>query len=263
MKKLCREKENDIVIANRKLVYWQIKKMGISPSNWEYDDIVEEGMIGLIKAARSFDETKQYAFSTYAIRCIYNEILMFLDKQKRHNNVLSMDKPINDIANSYGSEITIADTIEDPDSDFSLKLEEKEEYRCIIEDILNILTVKERTVLLYRIANLTQIQIAKLMNINQGYISRLERKGIRKIKDIVLNQVQYKKKYRFEINKNEYIFSALKKQISEDRLKEIISKNHSLKIELTNEWIYIHLNASPKSFIKISQLIQEIDEIKL
>ena len=68
-----------LITDNVKLVYYIYEKLSKNKITLRYkDDIVSEGMIGLIKAARNFDETKGCKFATFAARCIQNEMLMFL-----------------------------------------------------------------------------------------------------------------------------------------------------------------------------------------
>ena len=129
--KLSSEKQH-LVLNNQKLVYYMIHKLGIIPNSSEYDDIISIGTMGLIKAAIIFDFSKNVAFSTYASRCIKNEVLMYFRKTNKAIKEISIDKTIGE--NQEGKNLRLLDVIEDPNSDFVQNIANKEE--SISESVL-------------------------------------------------------------------------------------------------------------------------------
>ena len=98
-----------LITDNMGLVRYIVK--GIEAPKEEYDDLVSEGTIGLIKAAQTYDENKEIKFSTYSARCIKNQILMYLRKENKHKNVQSLDDILNE--DNDGKKLVISDLIAD------------------------------------------------------------------------------------------------------------------------------------------------------
>ncbi len=76
------------------------------------DDIVQEGMIGLLKAIRQYDEAKEAAFGTFASICITRQIISAIraagrEKHKALNTSVSLSNPLK----RENEELTIADTL--------------------------------------------------------------------------------------------------------------------------------------------------------
>lgn len=63
-------------------------------TGYEYEELVQEGMVGLVKAAKTFDESRGFLFSTYAGRCIQKEILNYLRRERKQKDVLSLHQTI-------------------------------------------------------------------------------------------------------------------------------------------------------------------------
>ncbi len=106
------------------------------------DDIVQEGMIGIFKAIRSFDGSRQASFRTFADLCINRQILSAIKQaaRKKHsplNMSVSLNKPISD-ENRF---ITLSETLStDSDSDPETLLLVKEALDQIGESSGNVLS---------------------------------------------------------------------------------------------------------------------------
>lgn len=165
------EKRNNLILNNLKLVHYQYNR-NFSSLSIEKEDIISIGILGLIKAIDNYDKEKGYTFSTYALKCIDNEILQGVKKNKSLANINLEDIIYEDI--SY------ADIISD-----NINIEEEYLYNEIvfnIKDIISKLNEKDRYIYeLYFKSLLSQKEIAKKTNISQAYVSR----KINKIIDIV------------------------------------------------------------------------------
>lgn len=181
-------KARDILIErNMRLVAHVVKKyQGLDE---DLDDLISVGTIGLIKAVSTFDTSKSVRLSTYAARCIDNELLMLLRQRKKKTREVSLYDPIG--TDKEGNEISLLDIIE------TIPFDVVEHY-TINEDILLLsrflnssLTDKEYEVIKLRYGlfgeeELTQREIAKRLNISRSYVSRIEKNAILKLRQCFL-----------------------------------------------------------------------------
>ena len=266
--KLSSEKEH-LVLDNQRLVHFLVKKLGVTPNSPDYEDIVSIGTIGLVKAAITFDTSKNITFATYASRCINNEIFRHYRKANKYANDISIDEPIGD--DGEGKELTLVDTIADPESNFVEKIVDKEEFIKVVRTVLNCLKGKHRMALLYLMADVSQKEIAEKLNISQRYVSRIEAKATQKVQKIENQQVHYKEVFSMGIVGNEYKISFSSKQISKFNkifatlLQNLTSveKLPDFKVNCNRERIIIQIPAHPESFAFIAQIIQEIDDFSM
>ena len=175
---LAREK---LVEHNIRLVLYEVTGRFKSV---EYDkkDLVSIGNVGLMKAITTFDTSKKVEFATYATRCIDNEILMFLRKLKKDQNVDSLDRTINH--DKDGNELKIEDTISD-ETDIVEEYTDNETHQ-IIRQIVKDLPDRDRKIIMLRFGfyndkTHTQKEIADMMSISQSYVSRLITKIVKKL----------------------------------------------------------------------------------
>ena len=156
------EERNNLIVDNLKLVYYQYSRK-FSSLSLEKEDIISTGILGLIKAIDNYDKAKGYAFSTYALKCIDNEILQGVRKNKNLTNI--------NLEDIIYADLSYADIISD-----SINIEEEYLYNEIIfniKDIINKLNERDRYIYeLYFVSLLSQKEIAKKMNLSQGYMSR-------------------------------------------------------------------------------------------
>ncbi len=266
--KLSSEKEH-LVLDNQRLVHYLVKKLGVTPNSSDYEDIVSIGTIGLVKAAITFDTSKNITFATYASRCINNEIFMHYRKANQYANDISIDEPIGD--NGEGKVLTLVDTIVDSESNFVEKILNKEEFIKVVRTVLNCLEGKHRIALLYLMADVLQKEIAEKLNISQSYVSRIQAKAIQKVQKIENQQVHYKEVFSMEIVGNEYKIFFSSKEISKFNkifatlLQNLTSveKLPDFKVNCNRERIIIQIPAHLESFAFIAQIIQEIDDFSM
>ena len=148
------------------------------------EDLISIGTIGLIKAVNTFCPDKNIKLATYASRCIENEILMFLRKSSQYRGDLSIDEPLN--TDCDGNELLLSDVI-GTDDDVVSKGIETEAERELLRSAVAELGEREREIMELRFGLIdgkekTQKETAELIGISQSYISRLEKKIIRKLR---------------------------------------------------------------------------------
>ena len=172
-------KAKDILIKhNLRLVAHIVKKYGQTE---ESDDLISVGSLGLIKALNTYRLNHGTQFSTYAARCIENEILMLIRANKKHKNTVSVDDVLG--ADEDNNEITIGDLNFDEEQDVSRVVENK----CIAEKLDAVLrknlSKREYQIMCLRYGLngnpvLPQREVAIRLDISRSYISRLEKKAI-------------------------------------------------------------------------------------
>ena len=178
-----REDLRDVLIThNLRLVVYIAKKFESSGVNVE--DLISIGTIGLIKAVNTFRPEKNIKLATYASRCIENEILMFLRKSTQLKNEISLDEPIN--VDYDGNELLIADTLGSDADTVNLHIEKESEHRQLYRAV-NRLDGRELKIMELRFGlngekPHTQKEVADILGISQSYISRLEKKIIRRLR---------------------------------------------------------------------------------
>lgn len=184
MKKGSREAEEKLIKHNLRLVAHIVKKYNSTYS--DQDELISVGSIGLMKAVKSYDESKGHTFSTYAARCIQNEILMLFRSQKKYNNEISIEEKIG--TDKDGNEISLIDVLQDTKVNIELQAENKLMYNKLVKYIDTHLSQREREIIYLRYGIdsnicLTQNEVAKILNISRSYISRIEKKALLTLKD--------------------------------------------------------------------------------
>lgn len=148
------------------------------------EDLVSIGSIGLIKAVNSFDPQKRIKLATYASKCIENEILMYLRRNNRNRWEVSFDQPLN--VDWDGNELLLAD-VHGTEHDLIYRNIEEQVERSLLRKALSKLSGRERRIVELRFglregAEHTQKQVADSLGISQSYISRLEKRIIRRLR---------------------------------------------------------------------------------
>ena len=186
-----KEAKDILINHNLRLVAHIVKKYS---GAGEADDLLSVGSIGLIKAINSFEYGKGTQLSTYAARCIENEILMLLRVNKKHKKVISLQENLGE--DKDGNEVELIDIIPSQDEDIIGVVENN----IITEKIKNLietkLTKREGDILKmrYGIDNrqvLTQREVAVKLGISRSYISRLETKALSIIKEELQKNYTY------------------------------------------------------------------------
>jgi len=177
--------KNKLIEHNLRLVVFLSKKY--ENTGIDLEDLVSIGTIGLIKGINTYKMDKNIKLATYASRCIDNEILMFLRKNKRKRGEVSFEDSLS--FDSDGNELHLEDILgTDPDV-VTKELEEETEKNILYEEIAK-LSGRDKEIMvlrygLYGNKEMTQKDVANILNISQSYISRIEKKVIRRLKNIV------------------------------------------------------------------------------
>lgn len=184
------EKEAKAILIehNLRLVVYIAKKFDNTGVGVE--DLISIGTIGLIKAINTFNRDKNIKLATYASRCIENEILMYLRRNNKTKMEVSIDEPLN--VDWDGNELLLSDIL-GTDEDVIYKGIEDEVEKKLLKRAISKLSDRERTIVNLRFGlntengeELTQKEVATLLGISQSYISRLEKKIIKRLrKEIV------------------------------------------------------------------------------
>ena len=178
------EAKSRLIEHNLRLVVYIAKKFDNTGVGVE--DLISIGTIGLIKAINTFDTDKNIKLATYASRCIENEILMYLRRTSKTKMEVSIDEPLN--VDWDGNELLLSDILGTEEDVISKGIEEEVEIRLLNNAIEN-LNPRERKIVELRFglkradgAEMTQKEVADLMGISQSYISRLEKKIMKRLK---------------------------------------------------------------------------------
>lgn len=171
-----------LITHNLRLVVYIARKF--ESSGVGIEDLISIGTIGLIKAVNTFCPERNIKLATYSSRCIENEILMHLRKSVRLRNECSIDEPLN--VDWDGNELLLSDILgSDPDT-VNRDIEQQAEKDLLLQCVSS-LSEREQTIMQLRFGignneEHTQKEVADMLGISQSYISRLEKKIIRKLK---------------------------------------------------------------------------------
>ena len=176
---------NKLIEHNLRLVVFLAKKY--DTTKYDLEDLVSIGTIGLIKGIKTYKLDKNIKLATYASRCIDNEILMFLRKNKRRTKEVSFEDSIN--FDSEGNELKIEDVFGTEEDIVHKSIECQEDKTTLEEEIKN-LDDRDREIIEFRYGlgghkELTQKELADKLSISQSYISRIEKKVIKKLKNLM------------------------------------------------------------------------------
>lgn len=174
--------KNKLIEHNLRLVVFLAKKY--ENTNIELEDLVSIGTIGLIKAINTYKMEKQIKLATYASRCIDNEILMYLRKNKKRRGEVSFEESLS--YDAEGNKLHLKDVLGTEPDIVTKSLESEVEKQLLIKEIEK-LEERDRQIMISRYGllgneEMTQKDVAELLGISQSYISRIEKKVIRKLK---------------------------------------------------------------------------------
>ncbi len=207
-----KEARNELILHNVKLVMYEVKKR-FGFTGFDVEDLVSVGNIGLIKAVETFDKEKGFNFSSYATRCIDNEILMYLNKSKSEKVDTSLDKPV--VGGHNDDEMDIMDTIKD-NTDIVNEWLAKERLQ-IIREAVEKLPEQGREIIklyfgFYNNKTYTQNEISRILSISQSEVSKKIKLFLSDLNVTLYNEGVIEKNY-FENrsrNKRERIVSKIK-----------------------------------------------------
>lgn len=178
---------NKLIEHNLRLVVFLSKKY--ENTGIDLEDLVSIGTIGLIKGINTYKLDKNIKLATYASRCIDNEILMFLRKNKRRRGEVSFEDSLS--YDAEGNELHLEDIL-GTDADVVTRGLEEETEKYLLYKEIDKLSGRDKQIMvlrygLYGYNEMTQKDVANLLNISQSYISRIEKKVIRRLKNVVKN----------------------------------------------------------------------------
>ena len=171
-----------LITHNLRLVVYIAKKFETPSAGLE--DMISLGTIGLIKAINTFEPSKNIKLATYASRCIENEILMYLRKSSNRRQDASIDEPLN--TDSDGNELLLMDVLTADEPQVGYRLEQNAERAARYRAVAG-LSPRERRIMELRFglgceSEHTQKEVADVLGISQSYISRLEKRILRRLR---------------------------------------------------------------------------------
>ena len=173
-----------LIEHNLRLVVFLAKKY--ENTGVDLEDLVSIGSVGLIKGVNTYKLGKNIKLATYASRCIDNEILMFLRKNKRRRGEISFEDSLS--YDAEGNELHLEDVLGTDDDIVTKGIEEETEKKMVYNEI-NKLNEKEKKIMIMRYGlfnneEMTQKDVARILGISQSYISRIEKKVIKRLKQL-------------------------------------------------------------------------------
>lgn len=181
------EAKDQLIEHNLRLVVFLAKKY--ENTGVDLEDLVSIGTIGLIKGIQTFQSGKNIKLATYASRCIDNEILMHLRKNKKIKTEVSIDASLS--LDGEGNELHLEDVLgTDPDI-VTREIEVENDKKVMLEEVMK-LKPRDRDIIVLRYGllgndELTQKEVAEKLGISQSYISRIEKKVIKRLRTVVSN----------------------------------------------------------------------------
>lgn len=174
--------KNVLIKRNLRLVAHIVKKY--SYPNKNIDDLISIGTIGLIKAIDSFDQSKGTRLATYAAKCIENEILMLMRNNKKSRNEVYLHDPIG--VDKEGNQISLMDVLSSEEDSIVQIVEDSIQIKKLYKKIDEVLQDREKFIIRMRYGlvdgkSKTQREIANVLNISRSYVSRLEKRALKKL----------------------------------------------------------------------------------
>ena len=179
------EARNKLIEHNLRLVVFLAKKY--ESTGYDLEDLVSIGSIGIIKGIETYKPDKNIKLATYSSRCIANEILMYIRKNKKRKTEVSLEDALN--YDAEGNELHLEDILGTDDNiifdEFSFKLDKE-----LLKQELKNLNDREKQIMTLRYGlneteEYTQKEVAEMLGISQSYISRIEKKIIKKLKTLM------------------------------------------------------------------------------
>ena len=176
-----KEARNKLIEHNLRLVAHIVKKF--DNGNYDTDDLISIGTIGLIKGIDSYKKSKATKITTYAARCIENEILMYFRSNKKNGITVSLNDAIG--YDKDGNEVSLMEVIKDDTMDMIDQLHIKENIN-LLREYFKVLSAREKEIIVARYGLLnqkeqTQKEIAKKLHISRSYVSRIEKRALTKV----------------------------------------------------------------------------------
>ena len=175
------EARNKLIEHNLRLVAHIVKKYDHRKE--DVDDLISIGTIGLIKGVDSYSHKHGTRLTTYAAKCIENEILMYYRTDKKHSKNISINESVG--FDKDGNEITFLDILKTPKPDYEGDIDKKDNI-VSLKEYFNVLNEREKEIIIKRYGlnnenEVTQKEIAKELGISRSYVSRIEKRALTKM----------------------------------------------------------------------------------
>ena len=197
-----------------------------------------------------------------------NEIFIYYNKNKKHVNDISLEAFTTFTENNHT--INLQDRLEHPDSDFVEKILKTETFTELINIILNCLSQTEKIIMLYRLGNISQSDISKILKFSQSYISKVEKKAILKIKETINHQFNYTEIFSMSPLEDYYQITILPKDINNFKkvfsliLKKLKSvTNINFNIKYTKKQIIFQISRQLEAFPFWAQILLEFEKYNI
>ena len=187
LKKGDQKAKEELILHNMRLVAHVAKKYQNDED--ELEDLISIGTIGLLKAVSTFDYSYGNRFATYAIRCIENELLMHFRKSKKLKMEVSLFEPIG--TDKEGKQIHLMEVLLVDEVDVAKQMEIHRDIDLIKKYLDKVLSTREAYIIKKRYGlcgerEMTQREIADSMGISRSYVSRIEKKALEKLKNMLI-----------------------------------------------------------------------------
>ena len=182
------EARNVLIERNLRLVAHIVKKY--YGGQIENDDLMSIGTIGLIKAVSSYNFEKNTKFSTFAAKCIENEVLMVIRKNKNVENTVYLEESLD--CDDKSSKLTLKDSLQD-EFELAEYCEKQQQVDQLIKTVLQKLDARQRQVIVMRYGlfgnqQMTQQQVCEILGISRSYISRIEKKAVEILREDLIKK---------------------------------------------------------------------------
>jgi len=250
------------VLENQRLVHHLLKKIDVAPR--DYEDLFQTGMIGLMKAVATFDKSKNIQFSSYASKCINNEINMFFRKNSRHLGVLSLNQEISDTTDN--GELTLQDTLIDlTSSHFTDKIENQQILENAIRTMFNCFFIDKTIILLFLTAGLPQKDIAMQIGIPEQRLSKMKNKLHQRLKKHLYSSnklLQEKVSVSIRNGRIKIVFFTGDKESFTKAFIKVLSfeEQNNFKILSTNGQVTMSFLAEPENFECLAKILLEVQK---
>ena len=261
MKNSHDENSDNLIMENIRLVHYVLSKMRIKQQ--DYNDLMQVGTIGLINAARTFDPSRS-KFSTYAIKCIRNEIFIYLRREKKEAGKVYIQDEFT--VENKDSTLSYEELIEDKNARFSERLENCEEIERILSIVLNRMKKREKLALLYDFSQLTKKEVLENLNTSRQYLFELQRRTRSRLDKLIKdNKTNYKKRYEVKVALETYSILLI---INDIENTEIFSNIDELKnnqkleecsIECKDNKIMVKMPMDLICFYIMAQIVQIVE----
>lgn len=260
------EEQKKLVEENLKLVPYFLKGLYIMPS--EYDEMLSAGNFGLIKAAMTYEPSRDNKFATYAQICIKNEFYMVTRKVQKKSKEVSFENLLSG-KKEKSEDLSLGDIILVDSVDITKGIEERESIEKILETILNMDTLRyvDKEIVLYSLGGINHKEIGKRVSYTQSYISRIIKKSLKKIGEHINQELKYDKVIKAKISPMKYEISITLKNEEDCKLMyrllmEKVTNTEDIPdyiVSYRGDLLTVCVSADIESLITIAEILQKAE----